>query len=82
MATENTAAAKISVGRDVNGQVVIGDGNLIHTSPGKTGPSPTLHQQNTAKDHGTAYSAAQGDIHIHHHDVVGETDASDESDAC
>lgn len=77
MRPNNTPTTEISAGRDINGTVVIGNGNVILSKPADADP---LHQQNTVKDHGTAYSAAQGDIHIHHHGTK-EDDTSGESEA-
>jgi hypothetical protein len=59
--------SRIRIGRDLNGHLVIGDRNTVVVGAETTDPAPTpsLHQDNTAEDHGTVYSAAHGDIHIH-----------------
>lgn len=79
MQPQNPPVTKISAGRDITGQVVVGDGNLVVSKPAAPDPAPALQQQNTVNDRGTAYSAAHGDIHIHHHKT--EDDTSEKSGA-
>lgn len=54
----------VRIGGDAHGPVVVGDNNRVKA----TRPAETT-QTNTAKDEGTVYAAANGDIHIHHEDA-------------
>lgn len=56
---------KISVGRDLTGQVVIGDDAALSIGTDASG-RPT--QSNTAQDDSTIYAVKDGDLHIHHHE--------------
>ncbi|MEW2419842.1 hypothetical protein ACFW2K_13055 [Streptomyces nigra] len=71
MANTPSSHNEIHIGHNASGPVVAGDNNHVKV----TGPAePT--QTNTARDDGTVYAAANGDIHVHH-DTADEEPAED-----
>ncbi|MFI7272381.1 hypothetical protein [Streptomyces sp. NPDC049879] len=58
----------ISIGGDANGPVVAGHRNTVGArppaGPGDSAPGPA--QTTTARDHGTAYTVMEGELHVHH----------------
>lgn len=75
----------IRIGRDLNGQLIIGDRNAVTVGTRSTDPDvtpaldqPALDQDNTAENHGTVYAAAHGDIHVNHHGATTEPELKPE----
>ncbi|SDO42166.1 hypothetical protein SAMN04487981_110313 [Streptomyces sp. cf386] len=61
---------EIHIGGNASGPVVAGDNIRVKvTQPAET---TRTDQTNTAKDDGTVYAAANGDIHIHHDEAGDE----------
>ncbi|MFI6008766.1 hypothetical protein ACIBAG_08025 [Streptomyces sp. NPDC051243] len=64
MANKPSSQNKIHIGGNASGPVVAGERITVKVSQ----PAET-NQTSTAKDDGTVYAAANGDIHIHHDDA-------------
>ena len=58
---------KISVGRDQNGQIVVGGHATLNVGNAGEEPAEQLVQRNTAEDDGEIYAVGRGDLHVHHH---------------
>ncbi|MEU5362924.1 hypothetical protein ABZ354_05365 [Streptomyces sp. NPDC005925] len=65
MARRPSSQNRIHIGGDASGPVVAGE----HITVTTTGTAETT-QTNTAKEDGTLYAAAHGDIHVHHAEAI------------
>ncbi|MBL3666822.1 hypothetical protein JL475_12630 [Streptomyces sp. M2CJ-2] len=73
MAQKPASQNKIHIGGNASGPVVAGDNIRIKV----TQPAETA-QTNTAREDGTVYAAANGDIHVHHDETGDEGEDADE----
>lgn len=79
MPAQQPSIGKISVGRDLNGAIVVADDASIAVNrPDNAPPQAQPHQQNTAKDHGTVYTVAQGDLYIQQTAQTAQTAEAEE----
>ncbi|MBS2550177.1 hypothetical protein KGQ19_25240 [Catenulispora sp. NL8] len=81
MSAQQPSIGRISVGRDLNGAIVVADDASVVLNLPHDPPPAQPHQQNTAKDHGTVYTVAQGDLYIQQTAQTADTGEPDE-DAC
>ncbi|WP_194896449.1 hypothetical protein [Catenulispora pinisilvae] len=85
MSTQQPSIGKISIGRDLNGAIVVADdASIAINRPDNAPPQAQPSQQNTAKDHGTVYTVAQGDLYIQQTTQTAQTaeaEGPDEDDA-